>query len=48
MLAIGPSTIPWSAGDFNGSFITVDVAENSILCIMEGLLLNDTSWPIRE
>jgi len=30
MLAVGPSTIPWSGVDSKELFTTVDVAENTI------------------
>jgi len=48
MLAVGPSTIPWSGGNSKGLFTTVDVAKDTILCIKKGLLLNDAFWSISE
>ena len=41
MLAIGPSTVPYSrSNDNRGLFTTVDVTKGTILCIKTGLFLN--------
>ena len=47
MLAIGPSTIPWSRGNdhqHQGLFTTVDVTKDTILSSKKGILLNKDFW----
>ena len=44
MLAIGPSTAHWSRDNSPGLFTTVDVADNTFLCIKKGTLLNGDFW----
>ena len=49
MLAIGPSTVPYSRGNDNrGLFTTVDVTKGTILCIKTGLLLNKDFWTFSD
>ena len=49
MLAIGPSTVPYSRGNDNrGLFTTVDVTKGTILCIKTGLLLNKDFWSFSD
>jgi len=49
MLAIGPSTVPYSRrNDNRGLFTTVDVTKGTIFCIKTGLLLNKDVWSFRD
>ncbi len=49
MLAIGPSTVPYSrSNDNRGLFTTVDVSKGTILCIKTGLLLNKDFWSFSD
>jgi len=50
MLAIGPSTFPYCRGNDNrGLFTTVDVTRKvKILCIKNGLLLNNNFWSFSD
>jgi hypothetical protein len=49
MLAIGPSTVPYSrSNDNRGLFTTVDVTKGTILCIKTGVLLNKDFWSISD
>ena len=48
MLAVGPSFAPWPRGGTTGLFTTIDVAENTIVCIKTGVLLNGDYWSLTD
>ena len=50
MLAIGPSTVPYSRGNDNrGLFTTLDVTrKGTILCIKKGINLNKLFWSFSD